>query len=449
MADLSYDGSGRLGSGRFSTVYRATLRNVVAGGVGEVVVVKDLFSIFDEVARTQLKENLQSLGALRNPNIVQFLGFCEEGEKVLLMYPYHPTGTLAAYLERGPLPYARRLGINNVIMDAHGKPLLSDYGLATALHMTDAILTSGTEDLYRYECPEVIAGRTPYETSSNLERLRDQLHQHALPVALEMLDCPPRTQNVMGYAWKHNPELRPPMNDVLAILDDQPFRFEKVASIPVKDVDGLAFSPDGRHLAVVLQKAIQIISTDTWQIAMELALSEIATVTYPKFSPSGNIFAIGNRKANVQVWNLHSGEAKTYPGLSGTIWSVDIAANDTFAVGASSAGKVCLWQLDGHQGRTLSSNATGDAFTVAISPKCDLVAAGLESGGVLIWDVQTGTLLTTLADTWVRYIQFSFDGSWLFWCNSHEVRRWEVAGVTKKDVARPAVFRTGQGEMLL
>ncbi|KAG8905572.1 hypothetical protein FRB99_008630, partial [Tulasnella sp. 403] len=416
LADLSYDQSCRLGSGRFGTVYKAILRGVLGDDAGEVVAVKDLFPTFDEAAKIRFKDDLRSLSTLKNPNIVQFRGFCEEEEKILLVLPYHSTGTLAAYLEKESLPYSGRLELatgtaqgllylhtrdppichgsihlNNILMDVHGKPLLSDYGLAAALDTTAGVRTFGAEGLFRYECPEkpstvLPAYRISWDIAGNTVR-----------------NC----------------------------------------ARPLTNVGGLAFSHDGHYFAMVCGKVTQIIDTDTWQVSTELA-SPGGSVGCPSFSRSGHSLAAGDNNGTVRVWDLRSRESRTFscPGPSTSlVWDVDISADDMFVAAASEDGKVYLWQTDSKQeGRILVSNTTREALAVAISPRCDLVAAGFDSNqDVLIWDLQTGTLLSSLAGSWVRYIQFSPDGAWLYWCNDDDVRRWEL-DVTKTDITQPAVF---------
>ncbi|KAG8893875.1 hypothetical protein FRB99_001657, partial [Tulasnella sp. 403] len=311
-SDLPYDGTTPLGSGRFGTVYRARLRRlgVLEGTPDEVVAVKELFHMFDDEARARLERNVQSWAALKHPNVVPFRGFCEEESKVLLVSPHHPGGSLAAYLERDSLTYARRTELatetaqgllylhtrdppilhgnihpGNVFVSANGTILLSDYGISTVVNKTAVSTLSQIDDWSRYQSLEiltdasqptapsdVITGKTPYESVINTDSLAEHIrHDRALPATVDALDCPPRAQNIMGYCWKLDPELRPRMGDVLAILTGQAFRFQKVTDITLsqnyemKTVDAIGFSRDGLYIAAVLDEVVQIISTDTWK----------------------------------------------------------------------------------------------------------------------------------------------------------------------------------------
>ncbi|KAG8905782.1 hypothetical protein FRB99_008261 [Tulasnella sp. 403] len=277
--DLLYDETCRLGSGRFGTVYRARLRGVLGSAAEEVVAVKRLFREFDEAGRTNLEGSMQSWTPVRHPSILPFRGFCDDGGDVLLVYSYHPGGTLAEYLEKNSLTYARRmelsteiaqgllylhtrdppvwhgdLHLGNVFVSVDGHPLLSDWGIPATMDRKDNVGLSLTDDRWRYDSPEVMikasrptarsdvwswsclfleimTGKIPYESIPNV----DSLSERALPAIAETLDCPARAQNIMGHCWKHDPELRPPMGEVLAILTGQGFRFEKVKDVAIKE----------------------------------------------------------------------------------------------------------------------------------------------------------------------------------------------------------------------
>ncbi|KAG8891628.1 hypothetical protein FRB99_003442, partial [Tulasnella sp. 403] len=280
-SDLSYNATTLLGSGRFGTVYRATLRGVLGSTPDEVVAVKELFYVFDETALTRLEGSVRSWAALKHSNVVPFRGFCEEAGRVLLVSPHHAGGTLAAYLQKNSPTYTRRMELatetaqgllylhtrdppvwhgnthlGNVFVSNNRHPLLSDYGISTTVNQTNLVVSTQTDESPSYQSPEVltdasqptaqsdvwswsclflkiITGKTPYESVVGVNSLVEEVRRGATPAIVDALDCPPRAQNIMGHCWKHDPELRPPMGEVLAILTDQAFRFEKVTDITI------------------------------------------------------------------------------------------------------------------------------------------------------------------------------------------------------------------------
>ncbi|KAG8901809.1 Nuclear receptor sub 2 group C member 2, partial [Tulasnella sp. 403] len=462
-SDLSYDATTPLGSGRFGTVFRATQRNLPGAIVEEVVAVKELFHVFDETARTRLEDNVRSWAALKHPNVFSFRGFCEEDDKVFLVFPYHPGGTLAAYLEKDSLTYARRmdlatetaqgllylhtrdppichgnLHLNNIFMYAEGRPLISDYGISTVVDKMNVAALTQTDESSRYRSPEIltdgsppttrsdiITGKRPYEFVIDAASLAERIRlEHALPAAVDTLDCPPRAQNIMGYCWKHDPELRPPIGDVVAILTGQACRFERVTDITItqNEIHALEFSRDGRYLAVVLNEGVQIISTDTWKPAVDLAFPRKCTSRRGyKFSPSNRFFALGlgNEDFAVWIWDLRSGKLhKTLLGMTGIVWGIDISADDNFVVTCPGEGDCRLWQLhDDEEGRILHTKGSSGGVAVAISPKCDLVVAESSGGDLSVWEQRQGTLLAAL-----------HGGGGLI---LGELRRWEVEMIRK------------------
>ncbi|KAG8896871.1 hypothetical protein FRB99_008605 [Tulasnella sp. 403] len=305
-SDLSYDATALLGSGRFGTVYRATLRGVLWNTLEEVVAVKKLFYAFDETGLAHLKRDVRTWAALEHPNVLPFRGFCEEEGKVLLVSPRHPGGTLATYLQKESLAYARRIELGNVFVSTSGHPQLCDYGISTIVNKTSAAALTQTDESPRYQSPEVLintsqptdrsdvwswsclflkvirfsthcfdvepthctsqilTGKTPYASVDDVDLLAEHLRlDHALPAGVDTLDCPPRAQNIMGYCWQHDPRLRPPIREVLAILAGQAFRFAAVRDITVKlcesnVVDALVFSRDGHYIALVLNELVQV-----------------------------------------------------------------------------------------------------------------------------------------------------------------------------------------------
>lgn len=95
----------------FGRVYRAWLRDKSSSkrGSGSVVAVRDMSSEHMEL----FKSRVRSLGRLSHPNLVKFLGYCED--KNLLVHEFMQSGSLDNHLFRGsdvqPLSWGIRLNI--------------------------------------------------------------------------------------------------------------------------------------------------------------------------------------------------------------------------------------------------------------------------------------------------------------------------------------------------
>lgn len=117
---------------------------------------------------------------MRHKNIVQLLGWCHEGEHLLLIYQYMENGSLDCFIGKQSLDWSTRYNIltglassllylheecgtpvvhrdvkpNNVMLDSDYNACLGDFGLARLLHNDSSVTTmlAGTPG---YLAPEV------------------------------------------------------------------------------------------------------------------------------------------------------------------------------------------------------------------------------------------------------------------------------------------------------
>ncbi|PRQ35217.1 putative protein kinase RLK-Pelle-SD-2b family [Rosa chinensis] len=94
-----------LGCGAFSTVFKG----VLASDDGRCIAVKRL----DTIARKddlEFKAEVSSIGRTNHRNLVQLLGFCDEGQHRFFVYEFMLNGSLASFLFRESSPnwYIRR-----------------------------------------------------------------------------------------------------------------------------------------------------------------------------------------------------------------------------------------------------------------------------------------------------------------------------------------------------
>ncbi|XP_059649444.1 receptor-like protein kinase FERONIA isoform X1 [Cornus florida] len=150
-----------LGEGCFGKVYKGRLdeRATSKNGSGMVIAVKKLRS--DSMQGfVEWKSEVNFLGRLSHPNLIKLLGYCREGEELLLVYEFMQKGNLDNHLfRRGSdvqsLPWGIRLKIlvgaargleflhtagkqviyrdfktANILLDASYNAKISDFGLA-------------------------------------------------------------------------------------------------------------------------------------------------------------------------------------------------------------------------------------------------------------------------------------------------------------------------------
>jgi WD40 repeat protein len=162
---------------------------------------------------------------------------------------------------------------------------------------------------------------------------------------------------------------------------------------PLPPITALAFSPDGKRLAVGTYRAVTLWDTATGQPVASLTRLT-GTVQSVAFRPDGTLLAV----------------AGGAPGASGEVKVFD---TKTFApVGPP---------LEGH---------TDVVYSVAWSPDGARLATGSQDKTARIWEWPSGKLLKTLSDhsDAVTRVCFAPDGKSLYTASlDHNVRRFDVA----------------------
>lgn len=188
-----------LGEGNMATVFRAQ-RADAAAAVALKVLPPQLAG--DAVFVARFQQEARVIAALRHPNILPLLDFGESGGYMYMAMPLVERGTLAHYLRGEPLPldevrncissisqaldYAHRQGVvhrdvkpSNVLIDAQGHCLLTDFGVAkmlgSSVHLTATGLIVGTPT---YMSPEQGLSQ-PVDRRSDIYALGILLYQMA------------------------------------------------------------------------------------------------------------------------------------------------------------------------------------------------------------------------------------------------------------------------------
>ncbi|KAI7729198.1 hypothetical protein M8C21_025872 [Ambrosia artemisiifolia] len=163
-----------LGKGAFGIVYK--------GVVGtNVVAVKKLDKVLQD-GEKEFQTEVNAIARTYHKNLVQLLGYCDEGEHRLLVYEYMSNGTLASFLfgEERPgwnqrsniaLDIAKALSYihegcrnqiiihcdikpQNILLDDYYSAHISDFGLAKLLAMNQSHTNTGIRGTKGYVAPE-------------------------------------------------------------------------------------------------------------------------------------------------------------------------------------------------------------------------------------------------------------------------------------------------------
>jgi WD40 repeat protein len=175
-----------------------------------------------------------------------------------------------------------------------------------------------------------------------------------------------------------------------------------------------AFSPDSRVLATG-GGAVTL-----WNVTDPARLTQIAVLPAPggvnqvnsvAFSPDGRILASGLSDGTVLLWDVtdpvHATRTATLTGQAGNLTALAFSPDGHLLASASPDGTVFLWDIASPAHVTLIGTLTGQAggvSAVSFSPDGQLLASGSDSGTVILRNIAdpaapviTATLHFTIA----------------------------------------------------
>lgn len=206
----------------------------------------------------------------------------------------------------------------------------------------------------------------------------------------------------------------------------------------LKEVRGLAFSPDGAFLVSG--------STDKYAWLWDAETGDLLSwtpeakdgghingVTGVAFHPKTGQVATVSWDNTVRLWNLvinDNGErafqrVDTLAGHSNSIWATAFSPDGNWLVSASSDTSVIVWDVDRvNQIGLPVANLEGEVWGLAVAPDGKQFAAGDEAGNIHIWEFD-GESLSELHELKhpgaVLALAYSHDAEWLASAGKDEV----------------------------
>jgi WD40 repeat protein len=162
-----------------------------------------------------------------------------------------------------------------------------------------------------------------------------------------------------------------------------------------REIRGLGFSRDGRHLA----SASGAGTVELWdatrlgekQEARRIFPAWVPVVAMkPAFSPDGRRLATEGEQNTVKIWDVQTGrELQTLRGHSGDVWAAAFSPDPDgrWVASAGEDSTVKVW--DSRTGTLLRNfrGHTGLVTSVAFSPDGRLLVSGSRDKIVKVWDV--------------------------------------------------------------
>ncbi|XP_054795644.1 cysteine-rich receptor-like protein kinase 2 [Prosopis cineraria] len=177
IATKNFSEQNKLGEGGFGDVYKGTLKN------GKIVAVKRLALGNHKRIGEDFESEVKLISNVHHRNLVRLLGCCSNGQEKILVYEYMKNNSLDKFLfgqNKGSLNWKQRYEIilgtakglaylheefyvciihrdiksNNILLDDHLQPRISDFGLARLLPTDQSHLSTKFAGTLGYTAPE-------------------------------------------------------------------------------------------------------------------------------------------------------------------------------------------------------------------------------------------------------------------------------------------------------
>jgi WD40 repeat protein/tRNA A-37 threonylcarbamoyl transferase component Bud32 len=209
---------------------------------------------------------------------------------------------------------------------------------------------------------------------------------------------------------------------------------------------GVAFSPDGAHIASAGEDGtVQIWDTNSGQQVKVLRGHE-KPVRSVMFSPDNRWIASASADGTIRLWDAATGVMTRTLQQGSAASCVAFSPDSRWLASGTGPGQLKVWDAATGEERLSFKAHEGGVVSVAYSPDGRRLATGGGDGAVKIWDPQTGKEIRMLPHNLgspVNSVAFSFDGGRLAstgWDGT--VKVWDLATETGPrtfaEQARPA-----------
>lgn len=176
------------------------------------------------------------------------------------------------------------------------------------------------------------------------------------------------------------------LEDGVALLSVPDLKFQGVLEDPMPHGRFLSFSPDGRTLATCTMGH----EVKLWDIELKKVLRTFSghsgTVDVGVFSPDGRLLATCSLDQTVKLWDVATGTLlRTYKGHAEEVWDVSFSPDGRLLTSVSKDGAVKLWDS---LTRSMESVELNAFLPLGFDPAGNLVGKG-NSLGLVTVDPQT------------------------------------------------------------
>lgn len=154
-----------------------------------------------------------------------------------------------------------------------------------------------------------------------------------------------------------------------------------------EEVNGIAFSGDGRTLAAATSGAVRL-----WDVSTRTAVGAMPVTTPVSalaFSPDAKTLATADRGATIRLWNVRTQAMPPVSGHTGSVNTVAYSPDGRTVATAGDDHTVQLWDLRTQRRTSRLTGHTRPVTYAAFSPDGRRLATTSLDGSVRLWDVAT------------------------------------------------------------
>lgn len=163
---------------------------------------------------------------------------------------------------------------------------------------------------------------------------------------------------------------------------------ELIQEVPHDDwkVSDVAYSPDGRHLALIEHaRMLRILKSDTLEVIGTIPATMGRTPTLA-FSNGGNAIAAETHDGSLCAWDIYSGhELHRFPGLSSGVSEIAFSPDDKSMTVGCENDVVCVWRMDAPQGATELHNDSGTRVCAVQFSQCGRYLTAASDQSLALW----------------------------------------------------------------